>query len=208
MARPSVLDLESGTGQTDGQTTAVSALCAHPMGQGIIISSVARFLCGDRSLTFSTCLIFIFFWVWLLVPVADVLCGGLKFEESWSRTPYFSLVLRPHSPPPRRTPWCCERWRCVVNERLCIAAWPVTRGARCCCCTVKLYDGGGDRTGRPARQAGTTHVVWRARVTAACEVYWFPPPAGWLLLVSAGALKAMIFSVPAALSKILLISPV
>jgi len=41
--RPSVLDLESGTGQTDErtcrqterQTTAINPLCAHSMGRGI-----------------------------------------------------------------------------------------------------------------------------------------------------------------------------
>jgi len=31
---PSVLDLGSGMGQTDGQTTVISALCPHPMGAG------------------------------------------------------------------------------------------------------------------------------------------------------------------------------
>jgi len=32
--RPSVLDLGSGMGQTDGQTTAISALHSHPIGEG------------------------------------------------------------------------------------------------------------------------------------------------------------------------------
>ena len=64
LIRPSVLDLESGTGQTDGRTdNGRQCIMRPPYGAGhnnierIIISSVARFLCGDRSLTFSTCLV-------------------------------------------------------------------------------------------------------------------------------------------------------